>query len=1236
MPRRRSRLLLPSALAAAVAVAAVVLLRPGGGALAPDADGAAAEAEEGAGGDAGLVAHPTTSVVEAPVARGRAFIEGVVRRKGLPAPARVVAHAVGRAGAGVPASWLEGGTDALLPATSVLAASPAATAAAGDDGRFRLGPLDPGSYEVSAVAADGARGDASTRVPADGCVVGRDVDLRWGPERLEGRTMRADGTPWRGMVGAYAAATWETPAARGLALVATDDEGRFALTGLERGAVRVVAFVDRTLAVTSPPVTVPHAGPEWAFVVDAGVRELAGRVVDDRDGRPLAGASVLARGAFGDGQLLRARAVADAEGRWRAKAAGTDPYATATMTGYVLSMRHVGEGQAEVDFRLVRAARVHGRVLSATDGAALAGVPVFAVTLRAWGDLGARAVSGPDGRYELPEVAPGSVMVAAFGGGWWSRALLEARPGGFNPLVVEVKPDSTLEQDVVVSPAARATGKVVDAGGAPVVGAVVGWTGSPAAGSSLYDFDWAKEASRTATTEGGAFAVDSLVPGFTYTFQAAAVGQSGASAGPLEASEKTPLAVELRFTVPRWLDATVEDAGGRSVAGAVVQAWFQSFGNDGVGAQAVVDERGHARVGPLPQGDVWVLAHEPGRWNGNWVQVGAPEGEGATDPNLRATLTLTRTAGVHGCLVYPDGAPVSDRAVTLQLTGPDVNWSSTGTLSDGRFAFDGVAEAPYHLEVRFDTAKPPVAEATVQAGAEETKVVVPAEPAQRTLLEVVDGEGKPVPQMQVLHAGTDESAGTALLYDGRWKVPASSGEAWLELHTPASPAGAAIPWAPQTVGPIAADAAKVAVKLEPERRVEGVVRGPDGRGVRGVRVRALPTGRAKAFEGNDTPHDAALTDAEGRFRLGRLWAGEYRLFVEAAETYAPCEPVTVQAGASSVEVTLLQGLVAAVPVLDWRGRPLPKATVTASIEGRQSVHAVSDAAGVARLVGLDRARSYRLEVEVPEGGENLGVVVDPWKPSEEPVRVRRAAWVAGVLRDGEGRPVGGAQVTLVGEGDDTNEAETEADGRFRFEPVAPGDYRLFAATSGTPRRVTPFVTATAGGRDVTLALEPALDLKVRFDGMPASDGDVWASLLFDGTGIVAEAVRLEGAVAHFQLVHPEGTYAVYLRLDADPTRIAYRRRIAARAGELVLSFETTRSIRGRLVAPKGATGFALRATLDGVVGDVQVDADGRFEVRGLPDGTAHLHGSASVDGAQWAADIDAPPGGTLDVELRAR
>src|SRR4029079_13563946 len=100
-----------------------------------------------------------------------------------------------------------------------------------------------------------------------------------------------------------------------------------------------------------------------------------------------------------------------------------------------------------------------------------------------------------------------------------------------------------------------------------------------------------------------------------------------------------------------------------------------------------------------------------------------------------------------------------------------------------------VGEGTYRLEVRLDPNKPPLVGMTIVAGSADLEITVPAEPAKRTTLEVVDGEGKPVPQASIIQS-SDQGVGTSSFYDGRWRLPSCSGEAWVEVHSPATAAGA--------------------------------------------------------------------------------------------------------------------------------------------------------------------------------------------------------------------------------------------------------------------------------------------------------------------------------------------------------------------------------------------------------------------------------------------------------------
>ena len=104
--------------------------------------------------------------------------------------------------------------------------------------------------------------------------------------------------------------------------------------------------------------------------------------------------------------------------------------------------------------------------------------------------------------------------------------------------------------------------------------------------------------------------------------------------------------------------------------------------------------------------------------------------------------------------------------------------------------------------------------------------------------------------------------------------------AWYVATRPRTASGAPLPFGPAAVGPVAATATEVEVRLPPERRIEGVVQGPDGQGVRGVRVTATPVDAPKGFEGDVGEigqHGSARSDERGTFRIGSLGDGSYRL-----------------------------------------------------------------------------------------------------------------------------------------------------------------------------------------------------------------------------------------------------------------------------------------------------------------------------------------------------------------------
>ena len=191
----------------------------------------------------------------------------------------------------------------------------AARAIAAPDGRFALGPLAPGAYDLRAVApassparldgitvAAGQRFTASLALPGTGAATGTVRDTAGRP--LAGVRVRALG---RGD-GLAAVAPVE---------VRTDFAGRFRLDGLELGRAEVVARQPAAALGASRAVRIVEGDPAEVDLVlpESGV--LSGRI-SDAGHPPPPGTTVLAVAMrAGPGSLQVARAQADASGNFQ-------------------------------------------------------------------------------------------------------------------------------------------------------------------------------------------------------------------------------------------------------------------------------------------------------------------------------------------------------------------------------------------------------------------------------------------------------------------------------------------------------------------------------------------------------------------------------------------------------------------------------------------------------------------------------------------------------------------------------------------------------------------------------------------------------------------------------------------------------------------------------------------------------------------------------------------------------
>ncbi len=1060
-------------LLAAVPAAALLLLQGRQQVAAPAREAAAPPADEGPGGAAPAVSPPATGVLDA-------AIEGRVTSNGRPCESTVSVWAV----APEPASeWY---APVLRPSGDRLreADPPLLVVEAGEDGRFGVPGLAPGRYQLRAETGSGACGVVEVDVPGPSSRVAARIDVPPGDLSLAGRALRADGGPWRGLVGVVGRRRF----------VPTGEDGGFRFGGLAAGGVRLVALVPGEWLVESQEVALPRSG-EFVFLVKSEGRTLTGRVLDEA-GRPLAGATVLA-----DHEGGVRLAAADPEGRFEFTVTGM-AVLEARIPGRRPESRVVAPSETSVEIRLLATGRVVGTVRRAADGTLAPGVPVHLAS--AAGDR-LESVTDADGRFEFPEAPPGETALWAWGSGFLPAEVAEGREV---PCSFAVRPAESLVVNLAVRSAADVEGAVLDPSGAPLPGAVVRLqedTGLPFLFDVFFGAPGCRDvADRIAVAgAGGSFILRDLIPGCGYFVWAEAPGFSPAVGVPFAGGAAGPLV--LRLAPERWVVVHALDAEtGDPVAGAHVSA---SREDCGLRLKGETDADGNAVLGPVPEGRLlvegWATDYE---WARAWRVIG--DGE-----SLAAMLSFWRSPA-HGA---SDRSPESGGTTVVRLLDPQGRpvpvacawlWGDGGY---GRAAPTSGGEVDLVFPREFgaiEVFRARDCEGVLLGAAvgdlwhcRDGVLTLSLPPAGVVEGVVLDSAGAPLPGVSVAAERPCEelgewmrrtgipSHGDAVSDAGGHFSISGLGEGGYRLRT-APPADFA---APDLVAVRAGDRG-VEIRLSRGVTLRVTVLGPDDRPVAGARVRAYPS------EGDSR---VAVTDTGGVAEVPGVpeEAGECSLRVEAAlrdldeMTYA-WEDVDLSSG-REVVVRLPAAPAVRGKVVDRAGRPVAGARV----EGRQPGAAevvVDEASGYHGDFFLRPARDGPVFLSVRDGDAGPDETgIDRLEVTSGThglmLAIDRAPSIVARVTGAEGRQLEGYAGPTTDRGDGCYAVRGER-GRVVFPGLsAQVKYRLCVRTADDGQELVGSVGPVAGDAgEVTVVLAPGRSITGRIlppvgeDLVPAS------------------------------------------------------------------------------------------------------------------------------------------------------
>ncbi len=628
---------------------------------------------------------------------------------------------------------------------------------------------------------------------------------------------------------------------------------------------------------------------------------------------------------------------------------------------------------------------------------------------------------------------------------------------------------------------ATLSGTVVDAAGKPIADAQV-W---------LYRSVWGAESQNglvagTKTAADGAFSLvdpdyDDLKSEGRWSLVAYKEGL--ALDGVYTSDIQKPF--ELKLVLPEAISGKILDEAGKPLPGATVavtNCQVGQLGRPGFRHFLLPEELAEQLGAKTDATGAFKLQVTPpgGRV---WLSVSA-EGYGTCKFSHEMDISafrLQRAGSIKGRIVAPEKLPDMAKARLMasgRISGHDVSASSGKAKvdADGEFEFPQLPPGSYSLRIYSQPGDAYHVQAKSDIEVKSGKETVVELQAQKTamlrgrVIAADTGEGLADVSVSISEAPSGKTGG-----DGAFEVRCLAGDKYVRVFPDEGYLGT--PYED-----------RISIKL-----------GPEGADVGDIKVARAHTLKLLAVDENDHPVKEAMvsvrvegdihyfpgfssqsTDENGIYERSSLRAGAI-VSVRAVKGNAMSEKVKATVGETEepVKLVLKAGAAAAITamVVDQDGKPVTDAEVTAYERGENWSRPIRsdppDESGRIECKGLTPGWQYQFRVKAPHTDRldtGMWTAVAGETHDFGTIKLtRHTGFLAGVIVDEAGKPVGGAKVFNVGDAPGRKQVSTDERGRFRLTGLVGG--RAYAYVDAPGYRFTA-AAAPTGTADLSIVLRP--------------------------------------------------------------------------------------------------------------------------------------------------------------------